>query len=171
MVKVSPQWLSFLLLHARPDRSSHSVAIYRLKGTSGSVINRAFTLSGKLLIGRADDCDIRIEHGSVSPRHAEVLLAQDGSVRLRDLESESGTRLNGEFVSDAILSGGDELHIGNCRLMLQAPGLRPDRVLEADKAREKKGSWPWLLALAFVAGALLAWQNGYLETIASLIRG
>ena len=147
------------------------MAVYRLKGTSGSVINRAFRLSGRLLIGQADDCDVRIDHESVSARHAEVLLAQDGSVRLRDLASESGTRLNGEFVTEAILSGGDELHIGNCRLMLQAPGLRPNRILEPDQIRAKRGHWPWLLALAIAAGALLAWQYGYLGTISSLIKG
>ena len=132
---------------------------YRLKGTSGSVINQAFPLATGLIIGRADDCDIRIEHESVATHHAEILLSDSARVSIRDLGSETGTRVNGEEIKEAQLFGGDEVHVGNCRLMLQAPGLRPDRVLDADAVREPTKLWPWLMAILLAAaGLLVAWR-------------
>ncbi len=137
------------------------MTIYRLKGTSGSLINKSFRLSERLLIGRADDCDIRIDHEGVAAHQAQVILTDEGKVRVRDLGSGSGTRVNGEKIIESALAGGDELHIGNCRLMLQAPGLRPERVLTGKSTRPPPARWPWLLALAIGAGALLAWENGW----------
>ena len=139
------------------------MSIYRLKGTSGSVINQSFSLSTKLLIGRSDDCDIRIDHDSVAAHQAEILLLDGGGVRLCDLGSTNAIRLNGKPVSDAMMSGGDEIHVGNCRLMLQAPGLRPDRVVHADATRATVKGWPWLVALLVMLAIVLAWQSGVLD--------
>ena len=139
---------------------------YRLKGTSGSIINKTFCLSERLLIGRADDCDIRIDHDGVAAYQAEIMLTEAGKVRVRDLGSGSGTRVNGEKTIESALAVGDELQVGNCRLMLQAPGLRPERVLTAKATRPAPTRWPWLLALAIGAGAILAWENGWFAWLA-----
>ncbi len=141
------------------------MSVYRLKGTAGAVTNQAFQLAGTLLIGRADDCDVRIDDERVSAHHAELRLGSDGQVQLKDLGSGSGVRVNGKKVSHADLAGGDEIHIGNCRLMLQAPGLRPERVLEGDAIRPPRQHWPWLLAVALGAACALAWQNGFLSVL------
>lgn len=145
------------------------MSIYRLKGTSGPLINQAFPLAARLVIGRADDCDIRIDHDDIAAHHAEILVSDDGNVLLRQLEAESMTRLNGEPVSESELAGGDEIQMGNCRLLLQAPGLRPDRVLDADAVRPSAARWPWLLAALLAAGGVLAWKSGYIETLLSLL--
>jgi hypothetical protein len=139
------------------------VTTYRLKGTSGAVVNQAYPLDGRLVLGRADDCDVRIDHDSVAPRHAEVSMAGEGGVVIRDLGSGLETRVNGEPVGEARLSGGDEIQVGNCRLMLQAPGLRPERVLGAEPGPAVGGIWKWLVPVAIVAAAALAWYFGYLE--------
>ena len=44
------------------------MSIYRLKGASGAVINQSHTLGEKTLIGRADDCDLRIDQDGVAGR-------------------------------------------------------------------------------------------------------
>ena len=137
------------------------MSTYRLKGTSGSVINEVFLLSERLLIGRADDCDIRIDQEAVAAHHAEVMLNDEGKVRVRDLGSGSGTRVNGEKIIASALMGGDELHIGNCRLMLQVPGLRSESVLSAKATRPPPARWPWLLLLAIASAAILAWEYGW----------
>ena len=131
------------------------------------MINQAFELSESLIIGRADDCDVRIDDEGVAARQAEVQMSPDGSVRLKDLGSGNGVLLNGERVTQAELSSGDEIRIGNCRLMLQAPGLRPDRVLQGEAIRPPRQHWPWLLALAIGAVAALAMQRGWLDTLLS----
>ena len=138
------------------------MSIYRLKGTSGPVINKKFTLRDRLLIGRADDCDIRIGDEDVAFRHAEVCLMKEGRILLRNLEPSREILLNGVAVIESELSGGDEIRVGTCRFMLQAPGLRPDRVLTGEAVERRRRHWPWLLATALAAAATLAWQRGWL---------
>lgn len=143
---------------------------YRLKGTSGDLINQSFALEGRLLIGRADDCELRVDHESVAPHHAEVTLTEDGQVRLRDLGSASGTRVNGQAVSETVLTSGDEIAVGPYRLMLQAPGLRPERVLTDAATRPRRRHWPWLLPLALLLLAVLAWRQGWLDMLLALFQ-
>lgn len=45
------------------------------------------------LVGRDEDCDLCIDHKSVSKRHC-VLVVTDGLVLVRDLGSTNGTRVN-----------------------------------------------------------------------------
>jgi hypothetical protein len=151
------------------------MSVYRLKGTSGSVANQAYRIVEKLVIGRADDCDVRIDDDRVDSHHAEIRLTPEGQVVLVDLSSRNdqrtggGVRLNGEEVSHADLASGDEIHIGNCRLMLQAPGLRPDRVLDGEAIRPGSRNWPWLLPIALGALAFLAYRNGWLSTLSGFL--
>lgn len=56
-----------------------------------------------LRIGRADDCDLRIEHSSISRAHAELRPRPDGW-QLRDLGSKNGTHVDGEPASERLLS-------------------------------------------------------------------
>ncbi|MCH8993162.1 MAG: FHA domain-containing protein, partial [Acidobacteria bacterium] len=55
---------------------------------------RDFALpEGRTLIGRQDDCDIRIPLAEVSRHHAEVTVKGD-VVMLNDLDSANGTYVN-----------------------------------------------------------------------------
>jgi DNA-binding CsgD family transcriptional regulator len=63
-------------------------------------------------IGRSDDCDIQLAHGSVSRRHAEVWRADD-VLWVKDLESRNGTRRNGSRVREKEIEVGDTLHFGD----------------------------------------------------------
>jgi len=40
------------------------LSIYRLKGASGAVINQSHVLGKRTVIGRADDCDLRVATAS-----------------------------------------------------------------------------------------------------------
>lgn len=129
---------------------------YKLKGTSGRVINQSFPLGDSILLGSAAVCDVVLDEPGIAERHAEIRLA-DGALMLKDLGSETGTQLNGERVSEAALASGDEIRIGGCRWMVQAPGLRPERVLTADAVQKPGRRWPRVLlwsALAAAAGAV-----------------
>ena len=147
------------------------MSIYRLKGTSGPLINQAFSLSERLLIGRSDDCDIRIDSDGIAAHQAEVLLTDDGGVMLRNIAGPARIQVNGEPVDEVRLAGGDEIQLGNCRLMLQAPGLRPDRVLDADAVRPSSRRWPWLLVLLLGAAGALAWRYGYFDALMAMLQG
>ncbi len=143
------------------------MSIYKLKGTSGSVINQSFVLDESLVLGSSADCQVQIEEPGVAARHAEIVLVDGESLLLKDLGSKAGTLLNGVPVLEATLSSGDEIHIGSCRWILQTPGLRPGRVLTADVVNKSSRDWPRVLAWTVlvataVAVAVLKWRPEWL---------
>jgi transcriptional regulator of acetoin/glycerol metabolism len=91
------------------DARAHSVLVLRgaLPG------DRTFvTLRGEgWLVGRGAQCDIRLERGRISRRHAE-LRRQGPIVTIRDLGSTNGTFLNGARVEHAALEPRAVLRIG-----------------------------------------------------------
>ena len=150
------------------------MSIYKLKGTSGSVINQSFPFGASIVLGSSADCDIQLAEAGVAPQHAEICLIDGKSLQLRDLGSKSGTLLNGEPVSETFLGSGDEIRIGTCRWMLQAPGLRPERVLTADVVSKPVRRWPRVLIWTSLAGtaaavAVLKWKPEWLEYLRSLL--
>ena len=141
---------------------------YRLKGTAGPAINQTFKLVDSLRIGSADDCDIRLEADAGSALANQGLWAvveidEENRIRIRSHGGPESISVNGEAVNEGPLALGDELRIGKSRFILQAPGLRPERVLTDEVAQAKGSVWPWLISAAVIAGgAVLAWQQGWL---------
>lgn len=65
----------------------------------------------RVIIGRKNNCDLRIPLSSVSRQHCEVRL-EDNQVKLRDLGSSNGTYHNSVRVQEATLAPGDEVVVG-----------------------------------------------------------
>src|SRR6266496_2415660 len=81
-----------------------------------------------LLVGRKEDCDLRLDHKSVSKLHC-ILVKTDGLLLLRDLGSTNGTRVNGQRVRRAALLPNDQLTIANCKFrVLLGPDAPPPPV-------------------------------------------
>lgn len=59
---------------------------------------RWLTVERELRIGRAPDCDLRLDHASVSRLHATLSREEDGW-RLRDLSSKNGSFVDGRPVA------------------------------------------------------------------------
>ncbi len=149
------------------------MSLYKLKGTSGSVINRSFPFDESIVLGSSSDCDVQLDEAGVSPQHAEICQTGDKLLLLKDLGSEAGTLLNGERVIESQLGSGDEIRIGTCRMMLQAPGLRPERILTADVVKQSTRRWPRVLAWSIVAAsaaavAVLKWKPEWIDLLRSL---
>jgi len=70
----------------------------------------------KITVGRLPDNDLQIDEGSVSSRHAEILLEND-RYHLHDLGSTNGTFVNAEQVTDAILEHGDQVRFGSIEVV------------------------------------------------------
>ncbi len=132
------------------------MSLYKLKGSSGSVINQSFPIGETLVLGSSADCDVQINETGIAPHHAEIRLLDNRQLQLKDLGSDAGTLLNGEPVLETFLASGDEIRIGTCRLMLQAPGLRPERVLTDEVVRKTPAIWPRVLAWGLVAATAAA---------------
>jgi diguanylate cyclase (GGDEF)-like protein len=65
-----------------------------------------------LVIGRTDECDVAVNHVSVSRRHAHIERSDDGYY-VADLESTNGTYVNDTRVVRHKLTDGDRLRIGS----------------------------------------------------------
>jgi pSer/pThr/pTyr-binding forkhead associated (FHA) protein len=70
------------------------------------------------LVGRKEECDLRLDHKSVSKMHC-VIVKTDGLLLLRDLGSTNGTRVNGQRVRRAALMPDDELTIAGFKFRIQ----------------------------------------------------
>jgi pSer/pThr/pTyr-binding forkhead associated (FHA) protein len=89
------------------------------------------------VVGRQEDCDLRLEHKSVSKMHC-VIVKTDGLLLLRDLGSTNGTRVNGQRVRRAALLPNDQLNIANYKFKVflgpdeQAPAAPNERTQHLD---------------------------------------
>jgi pSer/pThr/pTyr-binding forkhead associated (FHA) protein len=101
------------------------LVMYRVDGDRRSFpINRELTL-----IGRQEDCDLRIPVGEVSRKHCRI-LKQGASLRVEDMGSSNGTLHNGQRVQTAELLPGDSVRVGPVVFVVQINGQPPDAELK-----------------------------------------
>jgi hypothetical protein len=70
------------------------------------------------VVGRAAECDLRLNETDVSRRHAEFRYA-DGEVELIDLGSTNGVLVNGQPAARASLRDGDRIDVGSTTLIFR----------------------------------------------------
>lgn len=91
---------------------------------------RSFSITRDVtLIGRREDCDLRIPLGDISRKHCRLVKVGD-SLRLEDLGSSNGTYRNGQRIQKTILDPGDTLQIGPVIFVLQIDGVPADDELQ-----------------------------------------
>lgn len=127
-----------------------------------------FALTGdRIRIGRAEDLDVWVNHRSISREHAEIQKEPDGGLRLIDLGSANGVRVNGKDVQNALLSAGDVIELGQVRFRFVAAGehyaFDADRTVQMDAVaveRPSRNRMPMLavaiVMLAVVGAAVVA---------------
>lgn len=87
---------------------------------------RSFSISRDMtVVGRREDCDLRIPLSDVSRKHCRFVRDGD-TLRLEDLGSSNGTFCNGQRVGDAVLNPGDSIQVGPVIFVLQVDGEPPD---------------------------------------------
>src|SRR5262245_22058305 len=98
----------------RPVASGGKAAcLVHIYPTGPSMGARYALTDAPLLLGRGDDCDIRISDHSVSRRHARIEPGSEGFL-VADLDSTNGTFVNDRPTERARLHDGDYLLVGNC---------------------------------------------------------
>src|SRR5215472_731981 len=106
----------------RELRSSITMLIELLPVDGGASVAIVKDLT---LVGRKEECDLRLDHKSVSKMHC-VLVKSDGLLLLRDLGSTNGTRVNGTRVRRAALLPNDQVAIANYKFRVNlGPDLPP----------------------------------------------
>jgi predicted component of type VI protein secretion system len=76
------------------------------------------------IVGRRQDCTLRIPTKDVSRRHCEILIAGN-KISVKDLGSANGTYVNGKRVAELPLAAGDKLRVGPVTFMVQVDGQPP----------------------------------------------
>jgi pSer/pThr/pTyr-binding forkhead associated (FHA) protein len=92
---------------------------------------REITIRSKeFLIGRGNDCDLRLRDPNISRHHCMIRIRPD-EVSLFDLGSINGSYVNGARVmTQVVLQPGDEIRLGEHRFFL-------DLGVDRDKIRDK----------------------------------
>ncbi|MCU0918100.1 MAG: FHA domain-containing protein [Planctomycetes bacterium] len=96
--------------------------------------HKTFALPRALtVIGRREDCDLRIPLPMVSRRHCVLRLNKD-SLELRDLDSRGGTFVNDQRVeSEVTVRPGDYIRVGPLIFVCQIDGV-PKQIVPPKKA-------------------------------------
>ncbi|HEX6179313.1 MAG TPA: FHA domain-containing protein, partial [Thermoanaerobaculia bacterium] len=86
-------------------------ALVMLQGDLPGCVFRLRT--GRQLIGRRSDCEIRLREKAISGHHAEIVLT-DAGVSVADLRSMNGTVVNGRRIRNPVfLTQGNLLKVGH----------------------------------------------------------
>jgi len=114
------------------------------------------------ILGRTGENDIKVDHHSISRNHAKVVV-KDGQVRMVDLQSKNGIRVNGEFWEESILKSGDIIELGKVQFRYVAKGeefvFRPEDYTDQPVVEDLKpagSNKTWLVLLLLIAAGGLA---------------
>ena len=99
----------------------------------GDVVKEVALSKARTTLGRRPSNDIVFDNLAVSGEHA-VLTLDGPEIRIEDLGSTNGTRVNGETVRDQVLRDGDVIAIGKYTLSLVADLPQPAPALTTDSA-------------------------------------
>lgn len=108
----------------RPAHEEHAVVTTRFALTVVDGADRGLRLEldasrpARALLGTSAACDLRVNDREVSRRHAAVEIGDLG-LRLTDLGSTNGTRVDSLRVVDALLRGGETIHIGETSILVE----------------------------------------------------
>lgn len=93
----------------------------RLTILSGPLTGQKVSLKpGVSLVGRGEDCAVRLPDPSVSGQHCEI-HASDLGVHLRDLGSTNGTKVAGKTAERMEVLDGQEVEFGSVRVRFAIP--------------------------------------------------
>jgi DNA-binding NtrC family response regulator len=136
----------------RDKRSHRGPASFRVLVTAGKDLGKEVwvraTTPGPIRVGSSSACDLVLSDRKVS-RHHVSLEYQGGRVRLTDLGSTNGTRVNGVAAESVLLEGGEVIQLGDDVLSLE---------MHADATKE---SLPTQRSFGRIHGASAAMRRLY----------
>lgn len=126
-------------------------------------------------VGRSEECDVSIDHNSVSRVHCEIHALGEGRYEIVDKGSSNGVRVNAADLRRGIIEAGDLIELGDVRFKFVGAGqvfipganesqqltaISDRRVELADRTPKAKGSVVPYMLLGAIAAAVLV-GGGY----------
>lgn len=93
---------------------------------------------GITVIGRKEDCGLRVPVNDVSREHCRVTVGADG-VLVKDLGSVNGTYVNDKRITEAPLKPGDVIKVGPVMFTVQIDG-KPANIISPEELAAALGS-------------------------------
>jgi pSer/pThr/pTyr-binding forkhead associated (FHA) protein len=133
----------------------------RLVMVVGPTPGREYPLSEQTqLLGRGDDCEITVNHPSVSRHHAEIHHVKDHHYEIIDKKSSNGLRINGVELQRGLVEAHDVIEFGDIVLKFIPAGevYRPTPE-ESEKIARMLGVSDEVELLSHSARLKLAWSG------------
>ena len=106
---------------------------------TGVLEGKAFDLiEERVTVGRALDNTIRLEDGTISHHHAQLIL-ESGDFKLRDLNSTNGTRVNGLRIVESKLHNGDAVRFGSVEVRYESDVRKASQPLPPSQSGVQSG--------------------------------
>jgi pSer/pThr/pTyr-binding forkhead associated (FHA) protein len=106
-----------------PGRPGINTQADRLVLMAGPGAGQEFVLNAdRMVLGRGEECDISVNHPSVSRVHAEIRRVSEGRYEFVDLGSANGVRVNGAEMPSTLLDGRDVIELGDVFLKFLPAG-------------------------------------------------
>lgn len=155
-------------------RSPSSPGLDRLIELAGPQAGAEYVLTQeRMVVGRGEECDISINHPSVSRVHAELYPLGDGRYEIFDKNSANGVRVNGVELPRSFIDARDVLELGDVilkfipagemyipgvddRLQLEAIGAARRQEAEEGQLSRFGGSFGIKLGIGIALAVLLA---------------
>lgn len=103
-------------------------------------------LGSRLVVGRGEECDLPLNHSSVSRVHAEVHALGDGRYEIIDRDSANGVRINGAELKRSLIDARDTIELGDVVLKfipageIFRPGVDDTQQISSSSTRSDRPS-------------------------------
>jgi DNA-binding NtrC family response regulator len=115
LAETRPADATMSLVPGGPAEQSRAYLLV-MQGGSSSIV--PLPSVGALVLGRAADAELKVDDAMASRRHARFVIA-DGTVRVTDLGSHNGTKVNGDRIDGGrTLASGDVVTVGEVTVVL-----------------------------------------------------
>ncbi len=104
----------------------------------------------QFLIGRGQHCQVVLDDDMISREHVRINVESDGRFRISDLGSRNKTHVNGELITETLLTPGDIIRVGEHVLEFLDDSAAPDKLdmefLTPDRTEPPHSEWVKLRA-------------------------
>ncbi|HQQ75311.1 MAG TPA: FHA domain-containing protein [Pseudomonadales bacterium] len=111
---------------SKPVISTQGATGWAIRPNHSALANKIYSIDGKTVVGRSNECDLSFSVTHLSRKHAELFIL-NGQLMVKDLESANGTYVNGARIEEAKLQKGDELRLDTLTFTVIGPGGESDR--------------------------------------------
>lgn len=136
---------------------------FRLVCLTGSNKGESYVLMGnRIVIGRSETADIRLNDGKASREHVEITKVGENWI-VTDLKSQNGVILNDKKITQQELNEGDKLIIGQTVFKFAKVEVNSKNKVIKEEGKEgnaKKGMLPFIVLLLIFASLFVFDDSG-----------